>query len=200
MLTTSGKNQLLDSTDVTHAGLHSGFPGDSGSNELSGGTPAYARKSITFGSASAGSKATTGTAVFDVAAGSTVRWIGFWSAVTAGNCRACAPNGGSPKEFSVDLTNNRILCEGHGYSADQKIVFYGGTPPTGLTEGTIYYVRTPTAADPDYFEVSATQGGAAIDITGQPAAGCVVSVIVEETYGAQGTFTLNSGASLALTN
>ena len=200
MLTTSGKNQLLDATDVTHASLHTAFPGDTQANEVTGGSPAYARKSVTFGAASGGSKATTGTAVFDVPAGTTVRWVGFSSAVTAGSGRAAAPNGAAAKEFQVDLTNNRILCEAHGYAGDQKIVFYGGTPPTGLTEGTIYFVRSPTSADPDHFEVAATAGGAAIDITGQPAAGCVVSVIVEETYGAQGTFTLNTGANIALNN
>ena len=44
-----------------------------------------------------------------------------------------------------------------------------------------------TAGDPDYFTVSATAGGAAIDITGQAAAGCAVSNIVEDVYAAGGT-------------
>jgi hypothetical protein len=193
MLTANGRNQLLDSSDVAYLGLHTAYPGESGTNECSGGSPAYARKSVTFAAASGGSRATSTAPVFDVASGTTVRWIGYWTAVTAGSMRACAPNGGSPKEFQVDVTNNRILCEGHGYSADQKIVFYGGTPPTGLTAGTVYFVRTPTSADPDHFEVSTTAGGAAIDLTGQPGADCVVSIIVEETYGAQGTFTATSG-------
>lgn len=199
MLTTSGKNQLLDAWDITHGTLHSGFPGDAGSNELSGGSPAYARQAATFGAAASGSRALSGNLTFNVPAGATVRWVAWFNAVTAGSCRAVAPNGGSPKKFQVDLTNNRIICEGHGYSADQKIVFYNGTPPTGLTEGTVYFVRTPTSADPDHFEVAASAGGAAIDITGQAATGCVVSAIVEEgPYGAQGTFVVNAGSSVGL--
>lgn len=199
MFTTNGKNQLLGATDIAYASMHSGFPGEAGANEISGGTPAYARKAITLAAASGGARATSGAVTFDIPVGATLRWVGFQDAVSAGNCRACSPNGGSPKKFQVDLTNNRILCEAHGYAADQKIVFFGGTPPTGLTEGTIYFVRTPTSADPDHFEVAATAGGAAIDITGQPAAGCMVSVIVEEgPYGAQGQFILNAGTSIGL--
>lgn len=195
MFNANGRNQLLDATDITYMGLHTAYPGESGTSEVTGGSPAYARKSVTFSAASGGVKATSNGPIFDVPAGTTVRWIGFWTALTVGSCRAVAPNGAAPKEFQVDLTNNRILCEAHGYTGDQKIVFYGGTPPTGLSAGTIYYVRTPTTADPDHFEVAATAGGAAIDLTGQPAADCVVSVIVEEVYGAQGTFTATTGQS-----
>lgn len=196
MLTTSGKNQLLDAWDISHASLHSGFPGDAGSNELAGGS--YARVAPTFAAAGSGSRSLSADVTINVPAAATVRWIGWFNAITAGSCRSCAPNGGSPKKFQVDLTNNRVLCEGHGYIADQKIVFYGGTPPTGLTEGTIYFVRTPTSADPDHFEVAATAGGAAIDITGQAAAGCMVSTIVEETYAGAGTFKINSGSTIGL--
>jgi hypothetical protein len=201
MLTTNGRNQLLDATDIAFASLHDDYPGQTQAHELTGGSPAYARKGVTFASAASGSKASSNAQVFDVPGGSTVRWIGGSTASTAGSGRYVSPNGGAPKEFQVDLTNNKILCEGHGYSANQKIVFYGGTPPGGLTEGTIYFVINPTSADPDTFQVSATSGGSAIDITSQHASDCVVSVIVEESFGAQGTFTVPSGSfTLALNN
>lgn len=194
MLTTSGKNTALDALGITHLGAHTAFPGDAGSNEVTGGSPAYARKAATFGAAASGTKATTDAQTFDIPGSTTVAWLSGWTASTAGSCRAVAPLGGSPKKFQVDLANNKILCEGHGYADGDRIVFYGGTPPTGLTEGTIYFVRAQAAADPDTFEVAATAGGAAIDITGQAAAGCVVSKIVPEAFGAQGTLNVASGA------
>jgi hypothetical protein len=65
-------------------------------------------------------------------------------------------------------------------------VFMNGTAPTGLTEGTHYFVIN---AATDTFKVSATSGGAAIDITGQPAASSRVSKIVPEVFAGQGTYT-----------
>jgi hypothetical protein len=194
MLTTSGKNQLLDATDITHLGAHSAYPGDAGSNELSGGSPAYARKAASWAAAASGSKATSNAQAFDIPAGTTVGWLAGWTALTVGACRAVAPLGGSPKRFQVDVTNNKILCEGHGYADGDRIVFYNGTAPTGLTAGTEYFVRAQASADPDSFEVAATSGGAAIDITGQPGAGCVVSKIVPETFASQGTLNVAAGA------
>ncbi len=84
----------------------------------------------------------------------------------------------------------------HIRSDTQKITFHGGTAPTGLTAGTTYFVRDTSAADPDTFKVAATSGGSAIDLTGQPAAGCVVSNITEEAYTSDGTHRV---ATLAIT-
>ena len=78
-LSTFSKNKMLDALAPTTASLHSADPGDSGANEISGGSPAYARKAITFGAASAGSKAATTQPVFDVPA-VTVAYAGFWDA------------------------------------------------------------------------------------------------------------------------
>lgn len=52
--------------------------------ELSGGTPAYARKAVTWAAAVGGSKDETASPVFDVPAGATVDWMGLYSALTAG--------------------------------------------------------------------------------------------------------------------
>jgi hypothetical protein len=54
-------------------------------------------------------------------------------------------------------------------------------------------------ATTDTFQVAATAGGAAIDLTGQAAASYVVSKIVEATFAGQGTHTVTS-QTLALTN
>lgn len=66
------------------ASLHTASPGDTGINEVTGGSPAYARKQLTFAVAASGSMATTAPVVFDVPAG-TVAWVGLWDAVSGGN-------------------------------------------------------------------------------------------------------------------
>jgi len=99
-------------------------------------------------------------------------------------------------EFSVDLAADTVKAPAHGQANGGRIVFIGGTPPGGLVEGTVYFVRD---AATDTFKVAATAGGAAIDLTAEPAARCVVAAIVPETYGAQGTYTVNAGSSLGAT-
>jgi hypothetical protein len=104
------------------------------------------------------------------------------------------PNGGSEKSFQVDdSANERVLCEGHGLVNDNKVVFIGATLPTGITEGTEYWVIGVTAATPDYFSISSTQGGAAINLTGAPSDDARLSKIVTETFAADnGTFRVSS--------
>jgi hypothetical protein len=83
---TNAKNSMLDhlGTEAVYASLHSADPGDTGTNELSGGSPAYARKAITWNAAAAGSMDDSNVPVFDVPAGATVLYVGLWSAVTSG--------------------------------------------------------------------------------------------------------------------
>lgn len=84
-LNTAGKNLMLDSGFApAYASLHSADPSTGGSNELTGGSPAYARKSITWGAASSGTRSNTDAQVFDVPAGSTVAYVGYWSASSGG--------------------------------------------------------------------------------------------------------------------
>ena len=57
-----------------------------------------------------------------------------------------------------------VTYNSHPYLANDPIVFSTtGALPTGLTAGTVYFVRNPTA---NTFEVSATSGGASINTTG----------------------------------
>jgi hypothetical protein len=57
--------------------------------EISGGSPAYSREVIAFNNAVDGSMDdSTNGAVFDVPAGATVDYVGFYSASTAGTCLA----------------------------------------------------------------------------------------------------------------
>lgn len=151
------KNSMLNGQTFTLASLHTAFPGNTGTNEVAGGAPAYAQKAITINAASGGIRALNAAVVFDVPA-TTVRWVGLWNAaVFVGT----APNGGAtPKNFMSIASSDLVYAAGHGWSDTQKIVFYNGTPPGGLTEGTTYFVRDSTT---DTFKVAATSGGAAID-------------------------------------
>lgn len=68
-------------TPITHIALHDGALD---TDEISGGSPAYARQAVTWGAAAAGEKANTNAMTFNVPAGATVSHIGFWSASTGG--------------------------------------------------------------------------------------------------------------------
>lgn len=64
--------------------LHTDAVGSGSGNEVTGGSPAYARKAVTWSAASGGSVATSNSPVFDVPAGTTVARVGLQSASTAG--------------------------------------------------------------------------------------------------------------------
>lgn len=65
------------------ASLHTGAAGTTGANEATGGSPAYARKAITWTDGSVDGSTTGSQVSFDVPAGTYVE-IGFWSAATGG--------------------------------------------------------------------------------------------------------------------
>lgn len=85
--TNTMKNALATAygTAATHAALYSTAPsGSSPGTELTGGSPAYARKATAWGGPTAGVNS-TGPHTFDVASGSTVAGGGVHDALTAGN-------------------------------------------------------------------------------------------------------------------
>lgn len=193
MLTTLGKNAMLNGATIYTVSLHTAYSAI-GASEVTGGSPAYARKNVTFAAASAGSRAMSSTPEFDIPAGTTVSFVGIWGGGSPEDLYVVVALGGSEKEFWVETLGSPegvIGCPSHGYSNGNRVVFYGGTPPTGLTEGTLYYVVN---ASTDFFCVSATEGGAGIPITGYGDQECKVSKVVPETFGSQGTLTLSSGS------
>ena len=82
--TVGEKNSLATKygTDAPYAALYTTAPGATAGTEVTGGSPAYARKALTWGSPSGG--VITATVTFDVPAGTTVVGAGLHSAVTAG--------------------------------------------------------------------------------------------------------------------
>ena len=197
MFTASANNLMLDAlgTAITHLALHTAWS-SSGANEVTGGSPAYARKAATWNAATTSSKSLSAAAVFDVpGSNTTVAFVGFRTALTSGTHHGMVPLGGTGyKEIQVDTTANTIISEGHGFSNGDQIVFIGGTAPGGLTEGTIYFVVSTAT---DTFQAAATSGGAAIDLTSDGGADVRVSKIVPEVFANQGTYTV-SGITLTL--
>lgn len=84
-LNDNGKHVALNAIAgvAVFASLHTADPGTNGANEVTGGSPAYARKAITWNAASGGALDNNANPVFDVPA-TTVAYVGLWSAVTAG--------------------------------------------------------------------------------------------------------------------
>jgi hypothetical protein len=176
---------------ATHASLHTAYSA-TGANEVTGGSPAYARKALTWAAASGRSKAISSGVTFDVPAGTTVRWVGFWDAVTAGNFLGMVPNGGAaPESFVVpDATADVLEAPGHGFADNDKVVVWtvpGYTLPGGLSEGTVYHVINSTTDD---LQLSATSGGASVAISSVGSG--FLQKIVEEAFGAQGTHTVSA--------
>ena len=80
----AAKNSMLDSLTIAYISLHTGDPGATGvDNEVSGGSPAYARKAATINAAATGSRALDADVTLDVPA-CTVSYVGYWSLVTGG--------------------------------------------------------------------------------------------------------------------
>lgn len=205
-LNTVGQNEALKSGTgggvsgaITHIGVATADPGTStnaNAVEATGGTPAYARQAITWGTAASGQLSNTNALTFDVPAGT---YLGFllMTALTGNtnNYRGWLPFGGTVKGFgtvdSAGVTSNTITSAAHGFANDDRVMVFNvfaESLPTGLTEGTLYYVVGSTT---NTFQVSATQGGAAVDIT---AVGeLFFQKVAVESYASQGQITVAAG-------
>lgn len=184
-ITTGVKDAMMNAQAITHVSLHTDFPGILGTNEVTGGAPAYARKAVTVGASSGGIRVLSGAVQFDVPA-CTVKWFGWWNNSTF---LFGTPNGGAvPKNLVAVPSTDRIYSTDHQWSDGQKIVFFG-IPPGGLTEGVTYFVRD---SDADSFKVAATLAGSVIDLTSGASFGCIVVAITEDVYVTQGTHTLSA--------
>lgn len=194
-LVTAGYNALLSgglSNVIAYASLHSGDPSTTGANELTGGSPAYARKAVSWAAAGSGQQSTNATITWDIPASTTVYHVGFWSAVTAGTFYGYYPVGGYAAQTAVVLASSDTFTSyAHGYSNTQQVLVYdvqAGGVPTGLTEGTIYFI---IASATDTFQLSATSGGSAINVTADGEV--AVQRVLPEVFAGQGQYSITSG-------
>ncbi len=194
------KNALLDSAvaggllTTPFLSLHTGFP-PAGGNEVTGGSPAYARKSITWNAAAAGSKSIAAAQTFDVPA-TTVRAVATYDASTAGTQKAWSPAGASARRaFDVTaagVTANTIDSPAHGLVAGNSVIVWatiGAALPTGLAEDTEYFVIA-AGLTADVFSLSTTLGGSAIDITAIGDGD--IQKFTPEVFAAQGTYQVSA--------
>jgi hypothetical protein len=202
----AAKNAMLDALDesatqITHVGVHTltdpGTGSTANAGEATGGSPAYARQAVTWSAASSGQKSNSNALTFDVPPG-TYAFLTFWNSAGPGTTGylGWAPINGSVKGFgavdSAGVTADAIQSAAHGLvDNDRVMVFnvFSESLPAGLVEGTIYHVVSATT---DTFELSATQGGASVNLTGQGE--LFFQKVVPETFGSQGQITVAAGA------
>lgn len=84
-LNDAGKNAILSSgiAGISHLGLGTNAVGSGSTGEVSGGSPAYARKAASWAAPATGAAALNTQPVFDVPA-TTVARVMFWSALSGG--------------------------------------------------------------------------------------------------------------------
>jgi len=188
-LSVDGQNALLTSGLGNLAGfgsLHATNPGLTGVGELAGGSPAYARKAVTWNAASGGQRTNNGAITFDVEGGDAYSYIGLWSLITAGVFYGWVPNGGFAAQMTTAADTGDVFTSfAHGYTNGQEVVlanYLAEAMPGGFTEGDRYFI---IASATNTFQLSLTSGGSAVAATSN--AECWVQRILTETFGAQGT-------------
>jgi hypothetical protein len=117
----------------------------------------------------------------------------MFTAVTAGTFLGMTIANASatvPFEVNDTGTSNDVSSEVHGLSGDDRISFHptrSETLPTGIVEGTIYFVLT-AGITANTFNVSATSGGAELDITSDGKG--VYQIGTPENFGGQGQYSV----------
>ena len=157
-----------------YTALHSAYPGvggDQSTSEIS--YTGYGRVAV---ARSGSGWAVTGNSVSPVAQINFGQCVGgtatamFWSTGTAsagaGKLLHFGPIGTKLGPFTAIAAGDLVTIPGlTGLSVDDRIAFFAGDPsglPAGLTEGTVYFVKTVSGND---ITVSTTQGGTVVDIT-----------------------------------
>jgi hypothetical protein len=194
-LVTVGYNALLSgglSNVINSASLHSGDPGTTGVNELTGGSPAYSRQTVTWAAVGSGQISTNATLTWNVPASTTVYHVGLWNS-TGPVFYGYFPVGGyAAVDASAVGSTGVFTSPSHGYSNTQQVLVYNiqnGTVPVGLTEGTVYFV---TGATTNTFTLALTSGGATI--TGGVDGVAAVQRVLPEVFAGQGQYQILSGS------
>lgn len=74
---------------------------------------------------------------------------------------------------SVSVASPGVVSHaGHAFNLNDPVIFNSGTLPTGLTVGTVYFVRNPVAGVS--YELAASPSGAGINTTGSPSVGATI--------------------------
>lgn len=152
--------------------LHTSDPGETGAATEAAYT-SYARQAVARSSAgftiSGNSVTLTAAISFPAATGGseTELFFGVWTAVTGGTLLYSGPLGSLLSSFTAAASTDTFTLPGlSGVSVGDRIGFFarpGDTLPTGVTEGTAYFVKTVSGAA---VTISTTSGGTTLDVTG----------------------------------
>lgn len=187
-LTNAARDKLLTgglSGTISHLGL----AGPTGT-ELSGGSPAYARKAVTW-TATAGTGIVDNTAAltFDVGGSTgtpvTVARVLLRAALSGGTDYGWFPVGGvTPFVATVDSGTDAFTSFAHGLPDGTNVYLEpvsGASLVTGVSQGTLYYTRNTST--------NAFQVGVALTNPNITSSGEVwVLPCVPETFNSQGTY------------
>lgn len=157
-LNTTGKNNLISVTTMTHAGALTALP----STETSGGS--YARQAITWAAASGGTRANSAQLTIPIAAGQTIAAVSVHDALTAGNIQGYWQIGSTLRGGSTMTAAGVHTSVAHGLTTDDRVfvtALGGDALPTGLAIDTLYFVRA-TGLTADSFSLATTSGGGAV--------------------------------------
>lgn len=177
--------------------LHDGDPGETGANEVTGGS--YARQEVTakLGASSGGAVTTTADVEFATMPGVTVVAVSLWDAVSGGNCLWTGHLTGTSAirgVVTVEADDDLFTAKGHGLTTDDRVVFtaegLGTTLPTGITAGVLYFVLA-SGLTTDVFKVATTSGGSAVNITADGNGGFLK--VVPKVVNSGDTFRIASG-------
>lgn len=190
------------SATITHVGAHTLTDPGTGTNANAGeaaGGP-YARQAVAWNTAASGQQTNSGALLVPVDVG-TYGFITLWNAATGNtdNFKGFSPMGGASAIkgfFSVDtsLANDQLFSVAHGLADGDKVMIwnvFAETLPTGVTEGTVYFV---VAGATNTFKISLTSGGAAVDITAVGGGEGYWQRVVSETFAAPGNISIAAGA------
>lgn len=166
------KNKVLDHylgqtayvQPTPYLGLYTTAPTDAGGGtEVSGGSYARVAAGGFFGSAVSGASANTSDIEFAQATANwgTVKAFGVFDTSSGGNLMLWGYLIQTRFNFTAAV-DDTIAAPGHTLVNGDAVIVEGASLPTGLTEGTTYYVIN---AATNTLKLSLTVGGAAVDIT-----------------------------------
>lgn len=173
-----------------YVALHTADPGEAGDQTTSEAAyTGYARVAVprsTAGWTVSGNQVVNFAAIAFPQCTAGTSTVQFWSVGVASAGASVIIHRGNlgttPLAFTA-TTADVITVPGHALAVNDTCVFFarpGTSLPVGITEGTVYFVKTVSSND---ITISTTQGGATLDITaaGAGVVGKVVSSAISNT-------------------
>lgn len=156
-----------------YASLHATYPGEAGDQTT--GEVAYTSYARAAVARTSGGWTVTNNVVNPVAnisfptctgAPTTAFFFGIGVASSgAGKLLFFGGIGPDPVPFQATASDDTVRAPGQVFVVDDRLAFYkaeGASLPTGITEGTVYWVKSVTGSN---ITISTSQGGSTLDIT-----------------------------------